>query len=157
MCTRRKTSQGLMACKGSGVRIPLPPPSFSQFPEGTPLHHYSNKYFFLTTPTSVSELSSITYFAHRYRYETINRSFSNRGRCTGAPFNSITIFHSSWSVELHVGDTSTALQSEWTVPSSLAATAKTRHPSRTRRWSRIVFSKCIPAFSKTRAEAKLSG
>jgi hypothetical protein len=50
-----------------------------------------------------------------------------------------------------------ALQSEWTAPLSLAATAKTRHPPRTRRRSRIVFSKCIPAFSKTRAEAKLSG
>ena len=99
-----------MACKRSGVQVPIAPPSFSQFPEGTPLHHYSNKYFFLTTPTSVSELSSITYFAHRHTYETINRSFSYRGRCTGAPIKSINLFHSSWIVELHLGDASTALQ-----------------------------------------------
>jgi hypothetical protein len=32
-----------MACKGSGVRIPLPPPSFSSVPQGSPHDCYENK------------------------------------------------------------------------------------------------------------------
>jgi hypothetical protein len=32
-----------MACKGSGVRISLPPPGFTWFPEGSPDGPYENK------------------------------------------------------------------------------------------------------------------
>jgi hypothetical protein len=32
-----------MACKGSGVRIPVPPPSFSSVPQGSPHDCYENK------------------------------------------------------------------------------------------------------------------
>jgi hypothetical protein len=33
-----------MACKGSGVRIPLPPPSFSSVSQGFPHNCYENKF-----------------------------------------------------------------------------------------------------------------
>jgi hypothetical protein len=33
-----------MACKGSGVRIPVPPPSFSSVPEGSPHNCYENNF-----------------------------------------------------------------------------------------------------------------
>ena len=33
-----------MACKGSGVRIPVPPPSFRTVPEGSPHNRYENNF-----------------------------------------------------------------------------------------------------------------
>jgi hypothetical protein len=41
---RPQTEKDRMACKRPGVRVPLPPPSLSSVPQGSPHDCYENKF-----------------------------------------------------------------------------------------------------------------